>query len=135
MQNFNEKCSDANVEKNIELLRARSRRGVKKYSTTTDMAGLDHIEWLQHALEEALDMANYLQAAISSRNQHSATAIDAAVIAACAMAGGATTADRTAAALGMSRAAALLAIDRCASKGLLSCAAIEGVGIAAMIKQ
>ena len=32
---------------------------------TTDANPLELRDWLQHALEEALDMANYLRAAIS----------------------------------------------------------------------
>jgi hypothetical protein len=59
------RAADANVEKNRELLLQRSIAGIKKYGTTTDANPLDLRDWLQHALEEALDMANYLQAAIA----------------------------------------------------------------------
>jgi len=56
---------DPNVEKNRALLLQRSIVGLKKYGVTTVDNPLTLREWLQHALEEALDMANYLQAAIT----------------------------------------------------------------------
>jgi hypothetical protein len=59
------RAADTNVEKNRELLLQRSLAGIAKYGTTTDANSLQLRDWLQHALEEALDMANYLQAAIS----------------------------------------------------------------------
>ena len=55
---------DKNVEKNRDLLLQRSLIGILKYGATTDENPLSLRDWLQHALEEALDMANYLQAAI-----------------------------------------------------------------------
>lgn len=66
------KSPDPNVEKNRELLLQRSIVGQKKYGVTTADNPLTHKEWLQHALEEALDMANYLQAAITEieRNEN-----------------------------------------------------------------
>ena len=62
---------DTNVEKNRQLLLQRSIVGLKKYGTTTDKADLTLKEWLNHALEEVLDMANYLQAAITKLEQES----------------------------------------------------------------
>ena len=59
------KAADTNVEKNRELLLQRSNAGVVKYGMTTDANPFELRDWLQHALEEALDMANYLQAAIA----------------------------------------------------------------------
>lgn len=56
---------DSNVEKNRELLLQRSIVGLQKYGVTTCKANLTQKEWLRHALEEALDLANYLQAEIS----------------------------------------------------------------------
>lgn len=52
---------DAVVEKNRELLLQRSQVGIKKYGVTLDTAEINEEEILQHALEEALDFANYLQ--------------------------------------------------------------------------
>ena len=64
-----ENCSpDSNVEKNREMLLQRSRLGLKKYGCTTEALTLR--ETLQHALEEALDMANYLQQAISEIDKY-----------------------------------------------------------------
>lgn len=51
---------DKIVEKVKSLLDSRSQVGIKKYNTTLD----ENIEdnYLQHALEEALDLSNYLVA-------------------------------------------------------------------------
>lgn len=55
---------DPVVEANRRMLHERSQLGIKKYGTTLAGNQLSHREWLQHALEEALDLANYLQAEI-----------------------------------------------------------------------
>ena len=60
---FGERAKDSNVEKNRALLLARSKFGINKYGCTTEKLTLR--ESLQHALEEVLDLANYLQQAIS----------------------------------------------------------------------
>lgn len=57
--------TDPIVEKNVALLRARSAVGVAKYGVTLERDDLALVDWLRHALEEALDQANYLQAAIT----------------------------------------------------------------------
>lgn len=57
---------DTNVQRNIDLLRTRSQVGIEKYGTTTDKSGLTHKQWLQHLLEELLDGANYIQAALDT---------------------------------------------------------------------
>lgn len=46
-----------------DLLR-RSQLGIKKYGTTLADNPAELKEWLNHAYEEALDLANYLQSAI-----------------------------------------------------------------------
>ena len=66
------KSPDSNVEKNREMLLQRSIVGLAKYGVTTDNNPLTLRAWLQHALEEALDMANYLQAAISKLDKEGA---------------------------------------------------------------
>lgn len=66
------KSPDSNVEKNREALLQRSIVGLAKYGVTTDNNPLPLRAWLQHALEEALDMANYLQAAISKLDNEGA---------------------------------------------------------------
>ena len=55
---------DAVVEANRQLLLRRSNAGVDKYGVTLERSGLGRRQLLQHALEEALDLANYLQAEI-----------------------------------------------------------------------
>lgn len=55
---------DPVVEANRQLLLDRSRVGLVKYGKPLEGTSLSHRQVLQHALEEALDMANYLQAAI-----------------------------------------------------------------------
>jgi hypothetical protein len=42
-------------------LQERSERGTKKYGVTLDRDDLTQRDWLQHAYEEALDLANYLK--------------------------------------------------------------------------
>lgn len=55
---------DPVVEANRALLLQRSQVGIAKYRTTLASSGLSQRQLLQHALEEALDLANYLQAEI-----------------------------------------------------------------------
>lgn len=50
----------------IDDLVAREERGKAKYNTTMDREDLSHEEWLQHAYEEALDMALYLKKAMQT---------------------------------------------------------------------
>ena len=55
---------DKIVEAVREDLLQRSERGIQKYGTTLDREDLTHRDWLQHAYEEALDLANYLKKCI-----------------------------------------------------------------------
>lgn len=55
---------DPVVEANRKLLLDRSNIGIRKYGVTLAESSLGRRELLQHALEEALDLANYLQAEI-----------------------------------------------------------------------
>jgi hypothetical protein len=57
-------AEDAVVEANRQLLLDRSRIGIAKYGVTLAAAGLSRSQLAQHALEEALDLANYLQTII-----------------------------------------------------------------------
>lgn len=62
---------DPVVEANRKLLLERSHVGMKKYGTTLAAAGLSRAQLAQHALEEALDLANYLQTIIQTEEaQH-----------------------------------------------------------------
>lgn len=61
---MSEVSRDAVIEANRQLLLERSNIGIGKYNTTLADSGLSRRELLRHALEEALDLANYLQAEI-----------------------------------------------------------------------
>jgi hypothetical protein len=52
---------DKNVEAVREMLKSRMEVGFKKYGVTTERADIDLLGWLQHAQEEALDLAVYLE--------------------------------------------------------------------------
>ena len=68
--NFNlEIAEDLVVERNRQLLLDRSKVGISKYGVTVDGNNLTEKEWLQHALEEALDLANYLQKLIIEKER------------------------------------------------------------------
>ena len=45
----------------VAELEAREANGIKTYGTTLDRTDLTRSEWLQHAYEEALDLALYLK--------------------------------------------------------------------------
>lgn len=65
-------AQDPIVEANRQLLLERSAVGIAKYGVMLNRQDLSHRAWLQHALEEALDFANYLQAALQQldREEH-----------------------------------------------------------------
>ena len=44
----------------ISEFQSREERGFKKYGTTMDRTDLSLSEWVQHALEEAMDLSLYL---------------------------------------------------------------------------
>jgi hypothetical protein len=50
-------------------LRVREERGLKTYGTTMDRTDLTQKEWLQHAYEEALDLALYLKKLMTIENE------------------------------------------------------------------
>ena len=45
----------------MEEIQRRAEYGLNKYGTTTDRKDLSLRDWAQHAKEEALDLAIYLQ--------------------------------------------------------------------------
>lgn len=47
-------------------LKVREERGLATYGTTMDRKDLSKQEWLQHAYEEALDLALYLKKLMGS---------------------------------------------------------------------
>lgn len=48
----------------------RQQLGIKKYGTTVATNPLTEIQWLQHAYEEALDMAVYLKRLIQEKEKN-----------------------------------------------------------------
>lgn len=50
-------------------LRVREERGLNTYGTTMDRTDLTQKEWLQHAYEEALDLALYLKKLMTIENE------------------------------------------------------------------
>ena len=56
-------------------LQERRKMGLKKYGVSLDKAGLTSLELLQHAKEEALDLAEYLQALIDLERKPASAAL------------------------------------------------------------
>jgi hypothetical protein len=52
---------DSVVYRIAHLLKNRSETGIRKYGTTLDRTDLTIKEWIDHAIEEALDLALYLE--------------------------------------------------------------------------
>ena len=50
-------CEEAVIKK----IRFRRNAGRKKYGTTMERTDLSRLQWLQHAQEEAMDLAIYLE--------------------------------------------------------------------------
>ena len=55
---------DPIVESVRRKLLERSQTGIKKYGTMLNRTDLSRLDWLRHAQEEALDLANYLEVLI-----------------------------------------------------------------------
>ena len=51
-------------------LRQREALGLRKYGVTLDRQDLTEAQWLQHAYEEALDMACYLKRLLLQKEGH-----------------------------------------------------------------
>lgn len=58
---MNEQNLSNNTTQLIELLKQRDAKGMRKYGVSLDRTDLSPEEWMQHAIEEALDFACYLQ--------------------------------------------------------------------------
>ena len=57
------------TEKIVTMLRDRSKVGLEKYGVSIDRNDLAFNEWCQHAIEEMLDGAQYLQRAMDVYNE------------------------------------------------------------------
>ena len=51
---------DSIVLKVINMFKKRSLLGIKKYGTTLDRGDLTFLQWIDHAIEEAMDFVLYL---------------------------------------------------------------------------
>ena len=60
---------DKIVESVRQKLLERSKAGINKYNTTLERNDLTTLEWLIHAQEEAMDLANYLEVLIQKEKQ------------------------------------------------------------------
>jgi len=60
---------DPIVEKVRQKLLDRSRVGLDKYGVGLDRDDLTHLHWLNHAQEEAMDLANYLEVLIQMEEE------------------------------------------------------------------
>ena len=56
----------------IDDLLDREEKGLTEYGTTMDRTDLSEQEWLQHAYEEALDLAIYLKKIIKTKQNENA---------------------------------------------------------------
>lgn len=52
----------------IQKLQSRASVGERKYGVTMDRNDLDELDWLQHAQDEALDCAVYLEKLIQLKS-------------------------------------------------------------------
>ena len=52
---------DEIVRSVLKRFNARSKVGIKKYSTTLERNDLSALEWLEHAQDEAMDFVLYLE--------------------------------------------------------------------------
>ena len=52
---------DSVVFRIAHLLKTRSETGIRKYGTTLDRTDLSVKQWIDHAIEESLDHALYLE--------------------------------------------------------------------------
>ena len=69
---------DKHVYSVIQKIKTRSEAGLKKYGVTLERTDLTLLNWLQHAQEEAMDLANYLEVIMSYMTDK--TTIDAVVV-------------------------------------------------------
>ena len=58
-------------DKVIDKINDRAALGKNKYNTTMERKDLTKLEWLQHAQEEAMDLAIYLQRLIEEEHLYS----------------------------------------------------------------
>jgi len=57
------------IERVINIIEHQQIKGYRKYGKTVDQAGLDVIQWIQHAQEEVADLLVYLEMVKGELNQ------------------------------------------------------------------
>lgn len=80
MIDLDKASTDPVVETNVALLRSRSALGIEKYGVTLADSKAPLRDWLEHALLEVLDCANYLQTAMHKIDAEPAPATPAASV-------------------------------------------------------
>lgn len=55
------KIEDSIVNAVVKKFKQRSKVGIEKYGTTLDRDDLSFEQWIEHAIEEAMDLTLYLQ--------------------------------------------------------------------------
>jgi hypothetical protein len=64
-----ERIEATGIEANVIMdIARRQQHGIRKYGTTVDGNPLTRLQWLQHAYEEALDLAVYLKKCIKEES-------------------------------------------------------------------
>lgn len=66
---------DKHIYSVISKIKTRSEAGLSKYGVTLEREDLTLVDWLNHAQQEAMDLANYLEVIISKMTDK--TTIDA----------------------------------------------------------
>jgi len=61
---------DKHVESVRQKLLERSQAGMLKYGTNLERTDLSRLQWLIHAQEEAMDLANYLEVLICEEKKN-----------------------------------------------------------------
>lgn len=61
--------SDIYVHAVRRKLLERSMKGLQKYGVTLERTDLNRLDWLRHAQEEAMDLANYLEVLIQEEER------------------------------------------------------------------
>lgn len=61
--------SDIYVHAVRRKLLERSMKGLQKYGVNLERTDLNRLDWLRHAQEEAMDLANYLEVLIQEEER------------------------------------------------------------------
>ena len=64
--------TDTITQRVIYLLESRAKKGFQEYGVTMDREDLTPEQWIDHAIEEALDLAIYLTKIKTTLNENNA---------------------------------------------------------------